>query len=273
MNKVAFISMDVESFYDTSCIRKCHVQKDEKYDSAEMVRTFLNLLNKYNVKATFFVTVDFLPRCKEILFEAINAGHEIAFHCLDHDVKRYKSDFEFENSVIKAKKILFEELGVKVVGNRFPCFEGNDKKIDIIKNNGFIYDSGSKIIDLSGYQKVQDGIYLKDDFYEFTLAPSRFLLNKINISGGGYLRLIPWGIVYRKVKKYIKNHDSYCLYVHPFEINPITMPNYKGMNLFERLFVKRGRKDYLNKIERIINLLKEENFELITFKDYIERNK
>ena len=270
MNKVAFISMDVESFYDTSCIKKRNIAPVDEYDCSNMVKAFIDFLNEKNIKATLFVTVDFLPKVKEYLIEAIKNGHEIALHSLHHiDVVNQK-DEEFESDLKEAKKILEKELGVIVFGNRFPCFKKEDKHIEIIQNNGVMFDSGN-LVDKNGYQKLNDVTYEKDGFYEFTLV--RTPVSKINISGGAFLRLLPWPFAYHKVKRYVKKHDAYTFYLHPFEIYDGELPQVKGLSLLEKTFINRGRDIYLKKIEKILNLLKEEGYSFMTMSDYIKEKK
>ena len=266
MNKVAFISMDVESFYDTSCIKKRNIATIDEYDCAIMVREFINFLNERNIKATFFVTADFLPRVKDYLLDAIKDGHEIALHSLHHTSVLSQKDEEFERDLKEAKRIVESELNVKVLGNRFPCFEKEAKHIEIIKNNGIMFDSGNLTDKKEQYQKLNDVVYKKDGFYEFSLVRTA---SKINISGGAFLRLLPWPFAYSRVKKYVKKHNGYTFYLHPFEIYNGELPKIKGLGPLEKIFIKRGRDCYLSKIDKIFNLLKEEGYSFITMSDYI----
>ena len=43
MDKVAFLSMDVESYFDTSSIRELEFEKDSRYNCASEILTFLKL--------------------------------------------------------------------------------------------------------------------------------------------------------------------------------------------------------------------------------------
>ena len=59
--------MDVESFYDTSCIKKRNIAPNDEYDCAPMVKKFIDFLNERDIKSTLFVTADFLPKVKDYL--------------------------------------------------------------------------------------------------------------------------------------------------------------------------------------------------------------
>ena len=56
MNKLAFLTMDVESYFDTSCLKNTDIDRDQKYNCAEEVLTFAKFLSKNDIKGTFFVT-------------------------------------------------------------------------------------------------------------------------------------------------------------------------------------------------------------------------
>ena len=266
MNKVAFITMDVESFYDTTCLKKKNITPDEKFDCAEEVKKFLDFLNKQGIKGTFFITVDFLPRCKEFIIDAIKEGHEIALHCLHHVQMNKMSDEEFKKSIKEAKEIIKKELGIEVRGNRFPQFISKKNQQLIIEESDFDYDSGSIKPNKKEFIKLNDLVYKSGDFYEFSLSRSPTF--KLNISGGGFIRLIPWWVIKRKIKRFIKRRDAYLLYVHPFEIHEADLPLY-NVNFFQKLFIKRGRDVYLDKIEQICGWLKEENYQFLTMNEYI----
>ncbi len=77
MDKVAFVSMDVESFYDTGCVKGKKVEIDQKYNCVKEISKFVDFLGKNGIKATFFVTVSFLKEAKEHLLYALSKGHEI----------------------------------------------------------------------------------------------------------------------------------------------------------------------------------------------------
>ena len=66
MNKVAFVSMDVESFYDTGCVKGKKVVVDPKFNCAKEITKFVDFLAKYNAHATFFVTYTAMNMKKSI---------------------------------------------------------------------------------------------------------------------------------------------------------------------------------------------------------------
>ena len=71
MNKVAFFTTDVESFFDTSCVREKGIRFDKNHDGAEGFAAYLSLLDEYDIRATLFLTVDTANRWQEILKKAL----------------------------------------------------------------------------------------------------------------------------------------------------------------------------------------------------------
>ena len=263
MSKVAFVTMDMESFFDSGCMKRHNITPDEEFDCASEVERFINYLDENNVKATIFVAVSFLSRCKDILLKAIKNGHEIALHCLEHKDVRTMSVEQFEAEIIEAKDTIKKELGVEPVGFRFPCFKYTNEHMEVIKRNGFIYDSSATT------KELRNKITIDKGFYEFSPNIYKFLLIfRINLSGGGYLRLMPKWSYSHKLNKCIKN-GYYQLYLHPFEIYEGKFPKYKKLNIFEKMYITRGRKQYLSLISHLIDRLKGEGYEFFTMKEYI----
>ena len=265
MNKVAFMTMDVESYYDTMCLKGTDIVVDDRFSCADQIDRFLSLLDKYNIKATLFVTVSFLHLCKNFLLKAIRKGHEIALHCYEHEILKDISKEEFDILLKKSKEELKKELGVEPVGYRFPCFLYRKELLDVLKENGFIFNSS---------QSMKEGnIYFSNNLYEIPLIHRHFLFKKILISGGAYGRIFPRRVYLRWVKRYIRKHDYFIFYFHPFEIyeGELPLPSKTSFNL--KYFINKGRDDYLNRIEEIIHFLNENDYQFYTIKEYLEHGR
>ena len=278
MNKVAFFTTDVESFFDTSCVKEKGIRFDKNYDGVEGFADYLSLLDEYGIRATLFLTADTANRWQEILKKAVKNGHRLAVHAYNHeDVTRLSGD-EFICDVTKAKEVVEEIYGTKVAGYRAPCFGINESKIEILKSADYGYDSSalnygkalrSDCLPLGKYDKINDVVYEKDGFFEVKPCVAKTIFGQSPVCGGGYLRLAPWSAVKRSVKKYIKNANAYLFYVHPFETYCGDFPKYKELSLFERAFVSRGRKSYLKKIRNIIEMLIENGYGFSSIEDYL----
>lgn len=85
----------------------------------------LNILDKYNVKATFFV-VHYDDSKNEILKEIVRRGHSIGIHSVTHDYKSIYADVAaFLNDLYTMQSIIKRETGVETFLMRFPGGSSN----------------------------------------------------------------------------------------------------------------------------------------------------
>ena len=109
-------------------------------------------------------------------------------------------------------------------------------------------------INISDYDKIDEGIYFKDNFYEFELPTLNFLGNNLPISGGGYFRFLPNFLSNFLITNYIKTHRSFIMYLHPFELVEDEI-NIAGLSLKDRFRFYIGRKNNLNNLKKLFDSL------------------
>jgi hypothetical protein len=276
--KYAFFTMDIETFFDTCCIKRLGVQPYEEGAGAEGIEKYLNLLDKYGIKATMYVTTASLAYTLPYLKRAKEKGHSLAFHATEHIEATHLTKEEFERQIRLGIETMREAFGETPKGYRAPCFKLDEERLPIVEKY-FSYDSSNlayeKACDeatfrLDEFSKKADNIYQKGDFFEFRPCIGKLLGKKFPVSGGGYLRLSPWFIAAHAVKKYIKTHDSYLFYVHPFELSDRKEDCIKRLSRQDRLYIKRGRRSYLKKIEKIIVYLQKEGYIFLNMEEYIK---
>ena len=278
MKKTAFFTMDVESFSDISCLQEKPRAEYDNFRIEHAIDAYLDLLGKYDIKATFFVLCSSIGHTGEYLGRAVKEGHEIALHGLTHEIPAQMDREEIKRQLSEGKELLEKEFGTKVTGYRAPCFALTDEVIEVIRGLGFKYDSSRLDIKMSyyraaakfdGFKKVCDGIVKKDDFYEISPCKVNTSFGTMNISGGGYVRLAPYSMVKRGVKKFIKKSDYYMFYCHPADIFTEKPPRLKGISQFNSYFIKAGRKRFLERTENIIKMLIDEGYSFSTMRDFI----
>ncbi len=129
-------SVWMESFGKTSQV---YASRGE-YGAVVGVPRILNLLEQYDIKATFFIpghTVDTFPEiCKEI----VKRGHEVGHHGYVHEDPTDLSYEEEDAIIIKGLETL-EKIGVRPIGYRSPGFDFSPNTIEILENHGIKYDS------------------------------------------------------------------------------------------------------------------------------------
>ncbi len=280
MNKFAFFAMDVESFFDTSCVKEKCIPFDVRYDAEEGLNNYLALLEEYGIVATLFLTVDTAERWQNTLKTAVKCGHKLAVHALNHEDVTVFPDEKFLFEVTEAKKRIEDIFGCEIIGYRAPCFGISDQKAELLKVAGYKYDSSalnfksaarSGNLSLEDYKKINDVVYEKDGFFEFKPCVAGSVFGKIPVSGGGYLRLAPQFVTRRALVGHVRKADAYMFYVHPFELCEGRLPEYKQLSLSERMFICRGRKYYVRTIRNLIEMLLQNNYDFVTMDDYLRR--
>ena len=279
MKKTAFFTMDVESFREISCLQEKPRVEYDNFRIEHTIGDYLDLLDKYQIKATFFVLCSSLAHTKKYLLRAVKSGHEIALHGLTHAIPAHMNREELKQQLAEGKALLEGEFDTKVIGYRAPCFAENDEVIDVIRELGFTYDSSRLDIKISycragaqfeGFEQVCDGILRKDGFYEISPCKVKTTFGIMNISGGGYVRLAPYSIVKGGIKKFLKSSDYYMFYCHPADMFQEKPPRLTGISPFNQHFIKAGRKNFLHRTENIIKLLIENGYSFSTMRDFIK---
>lgn len=271
MNKVAFITMDVESYYDTIILQDRRIEVDNQYNCAKEVKKFLDYLNEENIKATFFLNMDFLKECFDTIMEAKETGHDIALHSLVHyDLSKVK-DEDLSYMLDESKKLLRTHLKIDAKGYRFPCFHYRDEQMDIVKDADFKYDSSAFSFNDKTFKKINDVVYEKDGFYEFSPQKGRLFLFNINVSGSSVLRTYPWGLVKKSLKRILEQKDAFLFYVHPFELSEDDLPVYKEyLGPIRRLYLTRNRKIFFSRLKEIVEMIKEAGYTFNSMSQFID---
>lgn len=91
---------------------------------SENTEEILNILDYYNVKATFFVI--YHSNMEEQYQEIVNRGHTIALHTYTHDYSKvYKSETAFFNEITRISDYVYSVTGVRSRIIRFPGGSSN----------------------------------------------------------------------------------------------------------------------------------------------------
>ena len=107
---------------------------------SENTSTVLEVLKKYNIKATFFVVGRTDEKSKKLYKQIYDDGHTLAMHSYTHDYKAYKKD------ITMLSDLLYDITGERPKFIRFPGGSSNAvSKVDMkevilyTKKAGYIY--------------------------------------------------------------------------------------------------------------------------------------
>jgi polysaccharide deacetylase family protein (PEP-CTERM system associated) len=257
-----FFTIDVEDWFQVENLKDViQGQWDDKEFRAEAnTYRLLDLLEKHDTKATFFVLGWIAEKCPQLIRDIASQGHEVASHGYGHELVYTQSPEEFQADIRKSKALLEELAGKEIIGYRAPSFSITDWATDVLVEEGFKYDSsyfefgGNRYgkLDLSQAEKDPEAdIYkLPNGLYEFPATTLKLFGKVLPWSGGGYFRLLPYLVFRWGYQKAIKQNGSGMFYIHPWEIDA-EQPRVKGLNKYVfRHYV--GLKNNLTHIYKLI---------------------
>lgn len=258
--KYIYLSIDIEEWYELEYLKDYHLESTG-IEVVPKIIDFLDMLDELQIKATFFVIADLLVKDADIIREISSRGHVIGCHGLNHILLYEKSNEIFLSEIKIAKQQLESVINNNVEGYRASCFSMDRDKLELVKEAGYQYDS-SKILfkqhplyrdlDLSGFKKIDDLVYNQGTLFEYEIPTLNIGKFDIPISGGGYLRLLPFCIIKKLINIYEKNHDNFLIYVHPFELTNIKLPFPKEVPLKNKLRANIGRKSNIKKLKKLL---------------------
>lgn len=271
-NKIAIFSIDVEEWYHLEYFKNS--KTDKKKSVMDGLHTFIKIVDKHNIKASFFIVGELIQTLKKTIKKLDIEGHDIGLHSYFHKRPVVQNINEF----IKDTKDTISEMKSILPNNSFgyrsPCFAIDRERLDEVIKLGIQYDA-SKItqkehplyvnLDLDGFEKQEKDIYKKDFFKVFEVSTIKFLGVNIPIAGGGYLRIIPWPIYIWLLKKYLKESTFINFFIHPFELSSMNFDLPKDTTYLTKFRYNYKRNKVEKRLNRIIELLKENDYNFQTF--------
>ena len=267
--------MDIENWYHLDYFKgkEC----DQSYSMLDGLDSYLDIIDSNNIPSSFFALGELVLSIKSRLREISDSKHDLGSHGWAHKRPLNMDVDSFRKEVLKCKSELEQLLGKSITGYRAPCFSLDRERLNILKEVGYKYDS-SRIefgdhplygeINMNGFKEESSGIYRMDDFYEFQISTLACGGKQIPVSGGGYLRIFPWFLMNKLLKKYLTTENLYVLYIHPFEFSSKNNPIFpSSISLANKFRFSLGRGTVTKKFERVIQLLKEKGFHFTTFEN------
>lgn len=287
------VTVDVEDWYHipSVCGSTFSVYKDvdeffenwtERYDYlTEPTKRVLDILDDFNVSATFFVVADTAEHYPGLIESISERGHEIACHGLHHTCKidpktkqPMLSSEEFEKRTIEARKTLEKISGQKVTGYRAPNALIGGWMLDSLEKIGFKYDSSVcvnslynktdcslKSVSTYPYYPLEGSLEIgtKREIIEYPWAYYDFAGFKIPTSGGPMLRFLGAHMMLKGLKQSIKRGNT-VFYFHPIDVSYEKFPQIgKGRPMYWA--IKGNVID--KRIRYILNNLKDVNFDCL----------
>src|SRR5262245_13748466 len=141
------LTIDVEDYYHVTGF-ECHIRREDWGDYPSRVvpntQRILNLLERHQIKASFFVLGWVADRFPALVREIDAAGHEIGSHSYWHRLVYHLTPNEFRDDLRRSRDLLQETIGKPVTAYRTPSFSITRHCLwafDILIEEGFTSDS------------------------------------------------------------------------------------------------------------------------------------
>ena len=221
------------------------------------VLRLLDLCDKVDVKATFFILGWVAERAPDVIAEISRRGHEIACHSYRHQLVYKQSPAEFENDLVMALERIEAATGIRPNSYRAPGFSITSQSawaFDILARNGIeidgsVFPARRTHGGLPAFPAGEPCILQTDAGHELKIFPMSFgtvLGRRIVFSGGGYFRLLP----HAALKLGFSRSDYVMTYFHPRDFDP-DQPMVPGLGPARRFKSYVGLETALAKLERL----------------------
>jgi polysaccharide deacetylase family protein (PEP-CTERM system associated) len=239
------LSVDVEDYYQVQALAGVFPRTVWDGCSPRVennIALILDILEAAGVRGTFFTLGCIARRHPGLVRRIVAAGHEIASHGLGHRRVDSQTPEEFRIDVRQAKAILEDCGGRPVRGYRAATFSVGPHTPwawPVLEEEGYAYSS-------SVYPVVRDFYAFPDAprrpyrpagtaaLIEIPIATVRFLGRNWPTGGGGYFRLLPYGVSRRAIARINREGAPAVFYIHPWELDP-GQPRPAGVPLKSRL--------------------------------------
>ena len=226
-------SVDVEDYFQVSAFEK-HIPRNhwDRCESRVVANTHrvLQLLDRHDVKATFFVLGWVGERYPQLVRDIHACGHEIGAHGYWHRLIYQQTPEEFRADLRRSRDVLQEAIGQPVTAHRAASFSITNRSLwalEILVEEGFQVDSSVFPIhhDRYGIPGAEPRLHRlttpAGPLWEFPPSVARFGCMNLPVGGGGYLRLypLPWTVYcLRRINR--AQRQPFLCYVHPWELDP-----------------------------------------------------
>ena len=272
--KYAVFTMDVEAFSHTECV--ANAPEAAAVDLMDGFDEYIRILDKHQIKSTLFTVGSLAPEIADRLRASIRNGHRLALHGHEHIAPMDVSEEDFRTENARAKETLQRLFDTEIQGFRAPFFSMDDRRLAILKELGFKYDSShlgfakarhTVRLELTGFKEVTKDIFRRGDFFEFGLSKQKVFGCSYPVSGGGYVRLSNWFFVKNLIRRHLRENSYYVFYLHPFELTSQPVPVPKNLKGYDQYYLQCGIHTYGAHIEQIIRMLKKQGYSFVTFEE------
>ncbi|MBN1825710.1 MAG: DUF3473 domain-containing protein [Candidatus Eisenbacteria bacterium] len=226
------LTVDVEEYFHATLLRDRVGRKEWEARAGRAgaaVERLLRRFEEWDARATFFVLGWLAEREPDTIRAIAAAGHEIACHGYDHALVHELGPERFRADLRRSRDAIGAVTGRAPSGYRAPTFSITRRSLwafPILIEEGFRFDSSVFPIrhdryGIPGFPRRPVRIRADaGEIIEFPLSTRRLWRWNLPVSGGGYLRLLPFSWIRRGFEAIRAEGGTPVLYLHPWEIDP-----------------------------------------------------
>jgi polysaccharide deacetylase family protein (PEP-CTERM system associated) len=261
------LTVDVEDYFHVSAFRRLVPYAEWDHMESRVERNthkVLELFEEFHLHATFFVLGWIAERYPSLIRAIQAAGHELGCHSYAHRLVYELTPDEFRADTRRALCAVEDVAGLPVRAYRAPSFSITARSLwalEILLELGFTIDSSifpawNWLYGIPNAPRQPFRIHVNgSDLLEFPPATLKIGRWSLPVTGGAYLRILPYRLQVIALKAMMDRGEPIVLYFHPWELDPAQ----------PRLAARLGPKFYhyvgLNRTEKRLRAL----FNKLTF--------
>lgn len=228
------LSFDLEHWYTATLLREEVTDPVDRIE--ESVRIVLELLERFDARATFFVVGEVVEEYPDLIRSVADAGHEIASHGHTHTPLFELSPETFREELELSAAAIEDAVGARPDGFRAPNFSVTPRTrwaFDVLRDVEYGYDSSvfpvrTPMYGVSGAPLLPYRVDPRRPFERSNGTDGLLELPaavfhprvRLPIAGGFYVRLLPTAVLKRGIRNLNRRGIPATLYFHPWEFNP-----------------------------------------------------
>jgi len=223
------LTIDVEDYFHVSAMAP-YIPRSE-WDQCDCriernVERVLALLHRHGTHATFFTLGWVAERYPALVRDIVGQGHELASHGYGHQRASDLTPEAFREDIVRAKRLLEDVSGVRVMGYRAPSFSIGSENLwafDCLAEAGYRYSSSIYPVRHDHYGMPDAPRFaheVRAGLIEVPPTTLRLAGRNLPSSGGGFFRLLPYPVS-RWMLRHVNEVDQApaVFYFHPWEID------------------------------------------------------
>ncbi len=202
-----------------------------------------NLLNKYKIKATFYIPISAINTSLTLSqLKAISKHHEIGAHTITHRNLPDLTQEEQWTEISDSKKILEKKLNIKIQSFCYPRGKFNKTTVKLVSDAGFTYGRTTERFCFSlPKNPLVSGTTMQTLLFKADLP--RFI-RLMNFTPSSLRGLYDWNFAAKSLLNYAQKHDGiFHLWGHSWEID-----KFRQWNALERFFKLVSKESNCNSV-------------------------